>query len=113
MKSSEINPYCPHLPFLTIKNNYTDKYLSCYLSIIIRGEKMAKRTKRKTSKKNICKDKFQCNTTGGAIYGLGFIGAAAYYISTAPNFWAGALGVLKAIVWPAFLVFGLLKQIGL
>jgi hypothetical protein len=49
----------------------------------------------------------------GAIYGLGFIGALVYYISTATGFWMGVLGVLKALVWPAFLVFGLLKHIGL
>ena len=49
----------------------------------------------------------------GAIYGLGFIGAAVYYISTASGFWIGVLGFLKALVWPAFLVFGLLKSIGL
>lgn len=48
-----------------------------------------------------------------ALYGLGFIGAAVYYISTAPGFWMGVLGVLKALVWPAFLVFGLLKSIGM
>lgn len=49
---------------------------------------------------------------GGAVYGLGFIGAAIYYISTATSFWIGVLGVLKALVWPAFLVFELLKFIG-
>jgi len=49
---------------------------------------------------------------GGAAYGLGFIGAAVYYISTATGFGAGVLGVLKAIVWPAFLVHGLLKFLG-
>lgn len=45
----------------------------------------------------------------GAIYGLGFIGATIYFISTATGFWIGVLGVLKAIVWPAFLVYELLK----
>ncbi|MBD3252569.1 hypothetical protein GF386_02470 [Candidatus Pacearchaeota archaeon] len=49
---------------------------------------------------------------GGAFYGLGFIGSAIYYISTATGFWNGVLGVLKAIVWPAFLVFELLKFLG-
>lgn len=44
-----------------------------------------------------------------AIYGLGFIGAAIYFISTATGFWIGVLGVLKAIVWPAFLVYELFK----
>ncbi|MDZ7846441.1 MAG: hypothetical protein U5L96_06575 [Owenweeksia sp.] len=40
----------------------------------------------------------------GGIYGLAFIGALVYYISHATGFWMGALGVLKAIVWPAFLI---------
>ncbi|MFZ2070974.1 MAG: hypothetical protein WAV32_05170 [Halobacteriota archaeon] len=44
-----------------------------------------------------------------AIYGLGFIGAAVYFIGQATTFWMGVLGFLKAIVWPAFLVYGLLK----
>jgi hypothetical protein len=48
-----------------------------------------------------------------AIYGLGFIGAAIYYMSTATGFWMGVLGVLKALVWPAFLVFALLKNLGI
>ena len=46
---------------------------------------------------------------GGAAYGLGFIGAAIYYISNASGFWMGVLGFLKALVWPAFLVYELLK----
>ncbi|MFH1803058.1 MAG: hypothetical protein ABH864_06465 [archaeon] len=47
-----------------------------------------------------------CHT--GSLYGLGFIGAVVYYIQTATGFWAGVVGVLKAIVWPAFLVHKLL-----
>ena len=49
---------------------------------------------------------------GGVVYGLGFIGAVIYYISTATSFWLGVLGFLKALVWPAFLVFELLKFLG-
>lgn len=45
----------------------------------------------------------------GAVYGLGFIGAAVYYISVTTTFWAGVLGFLKAMVWPAFLVYEALK----
>ncbi len=41
----------------------------------------------------------------GAIYGMGFIGAAVYFISAATSFWSGALGFLKAIIWPALLVY--------
>ena len=43
-----------------------------------------------------------------AIYGLGFIGALIYFIQHAPGFWMGVLGFLKALVWPAFLVYQLL-----
>ena len=44
----------------------------------------------------------------GCIYGLGFLGAAIYYISTATGFWMGVLGFLKAIVWPVFVVMKIL-----
>ncbi|MGC9444122.1 MAG: hypothetical protein ACP5E9_04225 [Candidatus Methanospirareceae archaeon] len=53
-----------------------------------------------------------CNS-GGAFYFLGFIGAAVYFIGEATTFWMGVLGFLKAIVWPAFLVYGLLNYIGM
>lgn len=48
----------------------------------------------------------------GAVYGLGVVGAAIYYISNATGFWMGALGLLKALVWPAFLVYELLAHLG-
>ena len=60
-------------------------------------------------KKIECKPDLADSCTGGAIYGLGFIGAAVYYISNATSFWMGILGFLKAIAWPAFLVYELLK----
>jgi len=50
---------------------------------------------------------------GGAFYGLGFLGAAIYFIGKAATFWIGVLGFLKALVWPAFLVYGLLKFLGI
>ncbi|MEK6918448.1 MAG: hypothetical protein AABW73_00235 [Nanoarchaeota archaeon] len=52
------------------------------------------------------------NKSGGAVYGLGFVGAAIYYISQAATFWSGVLGLLKAVVWPAFLVYESLKFLG-
>jgi len=51
------------------------------------------------------KHNFQNNASGGAVYGLGLIGAAVYFISHADTFWIGFLGLLKAIVWPAFLIY--------
>ena len=50
--------------------------------------------------------------THSAIYGLGLIGAAIYYISSAAGFWMGVLGFLKALVWPAFLVYEALHAVG-
>jgi hypothetical protein len=47
-----------------------------------------------------------------AVYGLGLIGALVYYIQQADGFWSGVLGILKALVWPAFLVYHLLKFVG-
>ncbi|MBI3136009.1 MAG: hypothetical protein HYZ14_15130 [Bacteroidetes bacterium] len=46
------------------------------------------------------------------VYGMGFIGAAIYYISIATGFWMGVLGFLKAIVWPVFLVYEALNALG-
>jgi hypothetical protein len=54
-----------------------------------------------------------CPGSGGAFYGLGFLGALWYYLTTATSLWTGFLGVLKAIVWPAFLVYGALKYLGM
>ena len=68
-------------------------------------------------KKSVKKTAINCRTSrpggcGGCAYGLGFLGAAIYYVSTASGFWVGVLGVLKAIVWPAFLIFELFKFLG-
>ena len=52
------------------------------------------------------------NGSGGMVYCLGIIGASIYYIQAATGFWMGVLGVLKALVWPAFLVFEILKFLG-
>jgi hypothetical protein len=51
--------------------------------------------------------------SSSAVYGLGFIGAAIYFISQASTFWTGVLGFLKALVWPAFLVYEAFKNFGL
>jgi len=48
-----------------------------------------------------------------AVYGLGLIGACVYYFGHATTFWIGVLGFLKALVWPAILVFEALKNLNL
>ncbi len=50
---------------------------------------------------------------GHPIYGLGFLGAAIYFISHAASFWGGVLGFLKAIVWPVFVVYRLMQYLGM
>lgn len=68
---------------------------------------------------NPCGRKFEkwkggkCAGGAGCIYGLAFIGAVIYYIQLADTFWAGVLGILKAIVWPAMLVYKLLGFLGM
>jgi hypothetical protein len=54
-----------------------------------------------------------CHGSGGALYGLGFLGALWYYHTTATSLLGGILGVIKAILWPAFLVYGLFKFLGM
>jgi hypothetical protein len=49
--------------------------------------------------------------SNNAVYGLGLIGALVYYIQQADGFWMGVVGIIKAILWPAFLVYELLKSL--
>lgn len=42
---------------------------------------------------------------GDAVYGLGLIGAVVWFWKAADGFGEHVVGVLKALVWPAFLVY--------
>jgi hypothetical protein len=57
------------------------------------------------------KQRVKHHTSSNPIYGLGLIGAAVFYISNATGFWVGFVGFLKALVWPAFLVYDLLTYL--
>lgn len=46
---------------------------------------------------------------GGAVYGLGFIGALVWFMEEADGFGAHVVGILKAFVWPAFLIYRAFK----
>lgn len=41
------------------------------------------------------------------VYGLGVIGAGIYYLQHAIGFWAGVVGIGKALIWPAMLMYNL------
>lgn len=49
------------------------------------------------------------NGSSSAVYGLGLIGVWVYYIGSATTLVDGLIGFLKGIVWPAFVVYDLLK----
>ncbi len=45
---------------------------------------------------------------GDMVWFLGVIGSAVYYLHTTTGFWPSIGALLKALVWPAFLVYHLL-----
>jgi hypothetical protein len=49
----------------------------------------------------------------GAIYGIGAIGALVYFLQHATTFTMGLIGIVKAIFWPALLVYKALELLGL
>ncbi len=53
------------------------------------------------------------NGAGGAVYGLGLIGAWVYFIGHAATFWLGVLGFLKGLVWPALLIFEAMQHLNM
>jgi hypothetical protein len=56
-------------------------------------------------------DKARAGKAGGAggIWFLGFIGSLVYYLHThSGTLWLVLLAIMKAVVWPAFLVYHLL-----
>jgi hypothetical protein len=59
--------------------------------------------------RNTEKNQMRDNGMLGGIYGMAFIGAAVYFIQHAATFWEGVLGFLKALVWPALLMYKILE----
>jgi hypothetical protein len=48
--------------------------------------------------------------TAGALYFVGFVGALVYWMQAAIGFGAVVTGFLKALVWPAYIVYKLLES---
>jgi len=46
-----------------------------------------------------------------AVYGLGLIGAWVYYFSQAKSLLDGVLAFFQGLVWPAFVIYDLLKYL--
>jgi hypothetical protein len=47
----------------------------------------------------------------GVVYALGLLGAIVWFWQQAVGFRGHVVGVLKALVWPAFLVYGVFKRL--
>jgi hypothetical protein len=71
---------------------------------------MAKRDMKRDWFKNHREEHMRCHchyrggACGGGVYFLGFIGALIFYMQQGQ----GIVGILKAIVWPVFLVMKIL-----
>lgn len=77
------------------------------------NEKFKKKLKKKIKKSvNMNKNTLGFKKGSSPFYFFGMVGSAIYFISTATGFWEGVLGVLKSLVWPAFLVFEALSALG-
>lgn len=53
------------------------------------------------------------NGVSSGIYGLAFVGAVVYFIQHATTFWEGVLGLIKAVVWPAMIMYKVLELLKL
>lgn len=77
--------------------------------MIIMAKKKTKKKVKKEMHEHCCQSsKWKGSECGGGFYGLGVLGALIYYISNATSFWNGVLGVLKALIWPVFVVIKIL-----
>lgn len=49
------------------------------------------------------------SASSGAIYGIDMIGALIYYLQHATSFLMALVGIVKAILWPAVVVYKVLE----
>lgn len=47
---------------------------------------------------------------GFSLYGVGFVGALVYYLQAAASFGAVITALLKAMIWPAIVVYKFLES---
>ncbi len=49
----------------------------------------------------------------GGFYCMGFIGAAVHFVGNVDGFWNVIVALLKAAVWPAFLIHRVFEALGI
>ncbi len=57
--------------------------------------------------------KLKGNASGGAFYGIGFIGALIYFLQHATSFVDGVVGVVMAIFWPGVFAYKIFEFFGM
>jgi len=80
------------------------------------GKDFCERIEKKFENWGKCNHKWHDHSSGfmgGGIYGLGFLATLIYYIQTSDSFWMGVLGVLKALVWPAMLIYEVFTRLNM
>ena len=60
-----------------------------------------------------CKCKFHKGSPSGALYGLGVIGAAVYILQNAHGLTPVVIGLVKAVGWPAVVLYKVLGLLNL
>ncbi len=51
--------------------------------------------------------------SSGAIYGIGLLGAAYYFLQHATTLEGWLIGIIKAILWPGLLVYKVFQLLGM
>jgi hypothetical protein len=65
------------------------------------------------TEKRVCKCKGHHGDSSEAIYCLGLMGAAIYYLQHAKSFMEGVFGIIKAVGWPAVVLYKVLELLKL
>lgn len=54
------------------------------------------------------------NETGpsGFIYFMAYVGAVVYFFQQQPDIWGFILALIKAVAWPAFLLYSGMRALG-
>ena len=60
------------------------------------------------SERRFCHGRYAKEGLCGGAYFFAVIGASIYFIQNAVTFWGGVVGVIKALFWPAILIYKLL-----
>lgn len=60
------------------------------------------------NEKNFIKINKNDGTVGFTLF-LAFVGAAVYFVNQVDGFWNIIVALLKAVIWPAILVYNLLQ----